>query len=166
MDAAKSVTALFASSGTRPTLTVTVTGNGKVTGPGINCGQGNTDCSEVYAGNTTVTLAETPASGATFAGWGGSCSGTAGTCTVVMSASRALTATFTQGSTQKMTLNVTVGGSGHVSGPGISCGTSPMTARTRSTMARPPSCARPPPPVRPSSAGAAPAPARRRRARC
>ena len=86
MDAAKSVTALFSSSGASSTLTVTVTGSGRVTGPGINCGLGNTDCSEVFAANTTVTLAETPASGASFLGWGGACSGATSSCTIVMSA--------------------------------------------------------------------------------
>lgn len=124
MTASKSVSAAFTGGTTsQATLTVTVTGSGKVTGPGISCGQGATDCAEVYAANTTVTLAETPASGATFTGWGGACTGQSSACTVQMTASKSLTAQFTQGSTQKI-LTVTVQGSGRVSGPGISCGTS------------------------------------------
>jgi hypothetical protein len=42
-----------------------------------------------------VTLTETPASGSTFAGWGGECTGTASTCSVDMTSDRAVTATFT-----------------------------------------------------------------------
>lgn len=123
LTANKTVSAAFTGSTAQGTLTVTVTGSGRVVGAGIDCGQGNTDCTEVYAANTTVTLAEIPASGATFAGWGGSCSGQTTTCTVVVTGAKAVTATFTQGSTQKI-LTVTVSGSGRVSGPGISCGAS------------------------------------------
>jgi Divergent InlB B-repeat domain len=123
MNASKGVSATFSGSSAQVTLGVTVTGSGRVTGPGINCGLGNTDCSEVFAANTSVTLAETPASGASFAGWGGACSGQTSTCTVVLNASKSLTASFSQNSTQKI-LNVSVAGSGRVSGPGISCGVS------------------------------------------
>ncbi len=123
MTAAKTVSATFGGSGSQATLTVTVSGSGRVTGPGISCGLGNTDCSEVYAASTTVTLTETPASGASFAGWGTACTGASTTCTILMNASKSLTASFTQGSTQKI-LTVTLAGSGRVSGPAISCGTS------------------------------------------
>jgi hypothetical protein len=121
MTASKTVTAIFTGAATQATLTVTVTGSGRVSGPGINCGLGNTDCSEVYATNTTVSLTAIGASGASFAGWGGSCTGTAVVCTVVMSTSKSVTATFSQGSTQRI-LTVSVGGAGHVGGTGISCG--------------------------------------------
>ncbi len=123
MTASTTVTALFSGASSQATLTVTVTGSGRVVGPGINCGLGNTDCSEIYSTNTTVTLAEAPASGATFVGWGGACTGASASCTILMNGTKALTATFSQISTQKI-LTVTVGGSGRVSGPGISCGTS------------------------------------------
>ena len=122
MTTSKAVTAQFSTSiVTQATLTVTVTGSGRVTGPGINCGLGSLDCSEIYTTGSSVTLAETPASGASFVGWGGSCGGATSSCTVVMTASKGVSATFSQGSTQKI-LTVTTGGSGRVSGPGISCG--------------------------------------------
>jgi hypothetical protein len=76
------------------TYTLTVqkagTGSGTVTASGVSCG---TDCSQTYASGTSVTLSVTPASGSTFAGWSGGCSGT-GTCTVSMTAARSVTATF------------------------------------------------------------------------
>ena len=56
----------------------------------INCGS---TCSGSYASGTSVTLAASAASGATFAGWSGACSGT-GSCTVSMTVSRSVTATF------------------------------------------------------------------------
>ncbi|OQW91378.1 MAG: hypothetical protein BWK78_04830, partial [Thiotrichaceae bacterium IS1] len=75
-------------------LTVTKTGNGTITSTpaGISC---DTDCTEDYALNTQVTLTATADSGSTFAGWGGSCSGT-GTCQVTMSQAQNVTATFNQ----------------------------------------------------------------------
>jgi len=68
------------------------TGSGTVTSsPGaINCGVA---CSDVYGDGTVVTLTATPASGSTFNGWSGSCSGT-GSCVVTMDESRGVTATF------------------------------------------------------------------------
>src|SRR6202008_1223932 len=76
MSSAKSVTATFSGATPPPTttftLTVSVSGNGAVTGSGINCGNGATPCSSAnHAANSTVTLTETPSTGATFAGWGG-----------------------------------------------------------------------------------------------
>ncbi len=72
-------------------LTVNRSGSGVVTGSGIDCG---TTCSATLEGGTVVTLTATAATGATFAGWGGACSGTATTCVVTMSAARSVTATF------------------------------------------------------------------------
>ena len=72
-----------------PTYTLTVskggTGNGLVTGSGINCG---TACSASVTGGTSVTLSATADSGSTFAGWGGACSGTA-SCVVTVNAALA-----------------------------------------------------------------------------
>lgn len=102
-------------------LTLNVTGSGIVTGQGINCGSGNTDCSEVYATSAAVTLTATPLGGATFTGWGGACSGNATACPLTMSSDRAVTAVFT-GSAGTATLTVTPTGSGRVTGPGIDCG--------------------------------------------
>ena len=49
-----------------------------------------------YTSGTSVTLVAVPATGSTFAGWSGACTGT-GTCTVAMTAARTVTATFTGG---------------------------------------------------------------------
>ncbi len=121
MDSNKGVTAVFAGGASTATLTVGVSGNGKVTGPGIDCGNGGTDCSETYAAGTSVTLTESPAAGATFAGWGGACSGTASTCTVALASSAAVSASFAA-TAPRATLVVTVTGRGLVAGPGITCG--------------------------------------------
>jgi hypothetical protein len=69
------------------------TGSGSVTSApgGITCG---TDCSEAFASGTGVTLTAAAAAGSVFGGWSGSgCSGS-GPCTVAMTASRSVTATF------------------------------------------------------------------------
>lgn len=69
-------------------------GDGMVTSaaatPGINCGA---DCDEAY-GSIAVTLQATADAGSAFIGWGGDCSGTTPTCTVDMSAPRAVRAEF------------------------------------------------------------------------
>jgi len=136
MTAAKAVTATFALTPTQYTLTVTKagTGTGTVTSSpvGISCG---TDCSEAYNASTSVTLTATPATGSTFTGWSGACTGT-GACTVAMNAAKAVTATFTQTPVQ-YTLAVTKAGTGTgtvTSSPtGISCGTDCSEAYNAST---------------------------------
>jgi sugar lactone lactonase YvrE len=71
-------------------LTVSVAGNGTVSGSGIACPG---DCSETFTGSPTVTLTAIPDSGSSFGGWSGDCMGT-GLCTVTMTVPRAVTATF------------------------------------------------------------------------
>jgi uncharacterized repeat protein (TIGR02543 family) len=68
-------------------------GVGTVTAtPGtVNCG---TQCSYQYGAGTLVTLSESPAASSTFTGWSGDCAGTSSTCTVTMSQTRYVTATF------------------------------------------------------------------------
>ena len=68
------------------------TGAGTVTSSpgGINCGN---DCSQDYSEGTAVALSATPQPGSSFAGWSGACTGI-GPCTVTMSTSRSVTATF------------------------------------------------------------------------
>jgi hypothetical protein len=78
------------------TLTVSTvgTGAGTVTGPGIDCGAGHTDCSEAVPSDTEVELTATPAQGSSFAGFsGGGCS--ASPCTVTLDANKSVQARFT-----------------------------------------------------------------------
>jgi uncharacterized repeat protein (TIGR02543 family) len=76
-------------------LSVAKSGSGTVISSpsGINCGS---TCSATYASGTAVTLTATAATGYSFAGWSGGCSGTSTGCTVSMTAARSVTATFSQ----------------------------------------------------------------------
>jgi beta-glucosidase len=95
MTAARTVNAEFTAPVNDIGLTVTRagTGSGTVTSStgGINCGSA---CNVIVASGTVVTLTATAASGSTFAGWGGACTGTAATCVLTMTATQAVTATF------------------------------------------------------------------------
>ncbi|HYJ41856.1 MAG TPA: cellulase family glycosylhydrolase, partial [Steroidobacteraceae bacterium] len=93
MTQARAVTATFNTASTFALgVTRAGTGTGTVTSSpsGINCG---TSCTANYASGASVTLTAAAASGSTFAGWSGSCSGT-GSCVLSMTASRSVTATF------------------------------------------------------------------------
>ncbi len=102
------------------TLTVTKAGNGTgtVSGEGIDCGA---TCSASLDGGTVVTLTATAASGSSFAGWGGACSGTGRTCAVTMSTAQAVTATFL-GRQLAITKAGTGGGTVTTSPEGLGCG--------------------------------------------
>jgi subtilisin family serine protease len=103
MSAARTVTATFTK---RLALAMTVTKaraatSGRVSSApaGLTCataatGTTATNCSASFNSGTSVTLTATPATGTTFTGWSGSCTGTARTCTVSMSAARSVTAAF------------------------------------------------------------------------
>ena len=130
MDTDRSVTATFTSTAIQ--LAVTVSGNGNVSGGSgaINCGSGGNICSSNFTANASITLVATPATGATFTGWTGTCGGTATTCTVLMNQSKSVTATFTGGTPTApagFTLSVSVSGSGTVTGSGINCGNGATT---------------------------------------
>jgi CSLREA domain-containing protein len=103
------------------TLTVTAPANGTITATGVNCGSGvgENDCTETYAHGTVVTLSQTAKPGFAFANWSGDCSG-AGACQVTMTADHAVGAAFAQVWT--LTVGRAGGGTGTVTGPGISCG--------------------------------------------
>jgi phospholipase C len=129
-----SVTANFSAS---PVLTVSLsgTGTGSVTSnpSGINCGQ---TCQANFNSGTSVTLTATADANSTFAGWsGGGCSGTSA-CTVALSASQQVTATFNPIQSAPV-LNVTLAGTGTgsvTSTPsGISCGTTCSASFTSGT---------------------------------
>jgi hypothetical protein len=92
LDASTAVTATFVQQFFN--LTVTTAGPGSVTSnpSGISCG---TTCVAGFAPHTSVTLTAAAGPGATFSGWSGACSGLSAFCTVVMTAFRSVTATFT-----------------------------------------------------------------------
>src|SRR5882724_8509611 len=118
-----------------PTLTVSKSGagTGTVTSnlPGINCG---TACAASYATGTPVTLTATPATGSTFMGWTGGCSGT-GTCVVTMNADKTVTANFTV-PTFVLTVSKTGAGTGTVTSTpaDINCGAACSFAFNNKTM--------------------------------
>ncbi len=119
------------------TLSVTSagTGSGVVSSSpaGISCGA---DCSEPYASGTVVTLTATPASGSTFAGWSGACSGTAA-CTVTMNGAASVTATFdTAGADYALTVAKAGSGSGTVSSSpaGVNCGSACSASYSSGTV--------------------------------
>jgi hypothetical protein len=97
MSDSRAVTATFDLLPVTPTHSLSVaksgSGSGTVTSTpaGINCGS---DCSQNYTDGTSVTLTATPAAGSRFSGWSGACSGSTASCTISMSGSRAVTATF------------------------------------------------------------------------
>jgi PASTA domain/Divergent InlB B-repeat domain len=69
------------------------TGSGTVASSpsGIACGS---TCSYAFGWGTTVTLTATPASGSTFNGWSGACSGNATSCSVTMNQAQEADVTF------------------------------------------------------------------------
>jgi Tol biopolymer transport system component len=89
-----------AEAGSVQTATLTVTRRGTGTGRVssvdllINCGR---DCTEAYNVGQTVKLRARPATGSTFVGWGGACTGTATTCTVRVDQAKSVRATFKAG---------------------------------------------------------------------
>jgi subtilisin family serine protease len=83
---------LFTGDSNRVSLYVAKAGAGTVasTPAGIDCG---TACTADFDRDTTVTLTAEPASGFSFSGWSGDCTGTS-TCSLVMNAGKSVTATF------------------------------------------------------------------------
>jgi hypothetical protein len=90
MAMARAVTATFL--GRQLVITKAGTGGGNITrsAEGLSCAWNCT----AYADGTVVTLTATATSDSSFSGWSGDCDGTEATCTVTMSAARAVTATF------------------------------------------------------------------------
>ena len=123
MDAAKTVVADFEKPVIKSlTVTIAGAGKGKVTGPKIDC---SPDCRESYlpspAPNETVVLTAQVDATSSFVGWTGACTGTSPTCSITMTASKTVTATF---NTSQLTVSKAGDGTGTVtsSPTGINCG--------------------------------------------
>jgi hypothetical protein len=123
MNQSRSVTAQFNiadAPGGQP-LAVTVVGPGSVQSSpaGISCGVA---CTHAFATGTEVTLVAT---GPTFSGWTGACTG-AGNCTVTMSQARTVGAYFSEPTAPPVLLSVTRSGTGtgtvNASLTGLICG--------------------------------------------
>jgi DNA-binding beta-propeller fold protein YncE len=108
-------------------VTKTGSGGGSVSGTpaGIACG---TACAAEYNEGQTVTLFAAPDAHSAFAGWSVSGSGAEpcpglGSCTVLLSANREVSASFTEPTQEALTVSTTGGGEGRVSSEpaGISC---------------------------------------------
>jgi uncharacterized repeat protein (TIGR02543 family) len=138
VDGAKTCTATFAAIQTyQLTVTPQPTG-GTVSGGGITCGTGGTTCSVTFGASTPVTLTAAPATGYTFAGWGGSCAGTAATTTVQVDAVKTCSATFTSGVVNGPPYTMTISPrptGGTVTGAGLNCG--PTSALCTASMPAP-----------------------------
>jgi hypothetical protein len=91
MNSSKTVSATFQPSTYR--VTVTVVGNGTVTGPGLNCTSGTCTTDRPYGSG--VVLVAAPGAGSTFSKWAGNCRGSTTTCSLTMTSPWATTATFT-----------------------------------------------------------------------
>jgi uncharacterized repeat protein (TIGR02543 family) len=105
------------------TLNVNKTGSGSGTvsssPAGIDCGS---ICSADFPKNTSVSLTATAATGSTFTGWSGACSGNAA-CTLVMDDAKSVTASFTLNTYLLTISKIGTGGGSVTSAPaGIDCG--------------------------------------------
>lgn len=98
MDQDYTATATFDTASAFYTLSVTLAGDGvgnvSSVPPGIDCGDGGTDCRAPYGADSVVVLTAQAGGGSTFTGWGGACSGNTLTCTVTMDADHEVSATF------------------------------------------------------------------------
>ena len=115
-----------------PTLTVTKSGNGKISSSpsGIDCGSA---CSAPFNSGASVTLTANPDTGYTFAGWSGACSGT-GACTVTMNSNQSVSANFSAAVVPTTySLGVTKVGNGTITSTpsGINCGSTCSFAYTQ-----------------------------------
>ncbi len=98
------------------------TGAGRVTGPGIDCGD---DCVSRYAVGRQTTLTAVPDLTSTFAGWSRDCHGLAQTTTFAIDRTPQCEARFdllTPGPSLHVDITAAAGSTGKVSGPGIECG--------------------------------------------
>jgi uncharacterized repeat protein (TIGR02543 family) len=128
MDTDRDVSATFTQSAATHLLTVSVMGNGTVTGGGVACtASGGSGCTASEAAGSVITLTAIPGSGGDFIGWGGACAGTSTTCQVSMTSDISVSAAFSGGTGSTVPLTVSVTGNGTVSGGGINCGSGGTT---------------------------------------
>ena len=120
MDDDHDVGTTWSESGTEQVLTVSISGQGTVTGGGINC-TGPAVCTKNEPSGSTIMLHAQPKDGFVLSAWGGSCAGTDNTCTLTMDSDRTATATFVAA---PVPLTVNVAGNGNVSGGSgaVNCG--------------------------------------------
>ncbi len=106
--------------GTAPAIGLTIAGNGhgvvtfSPAGSRASC---SASCRSRYSSGTEVTLVATPDTNMVFGGWTGDCSG-AGSCSVTMTASHTVRATFykqSSGAPQQLSLTLQGSGTGTVS---------------------------------------------------
>ena len=110
VNANRSVTATFRRLQCALTASASPSGGGTVSGGGI------------YTCGTRVTVTASPSAGYQFSRWSGACTGT-GTCSVLLNASRSVTATFTRQQCA-LTASASPSAGGTVSGGGAyTCGT-------------------------------------------
>jgi hypothetical protein len=119
------------------TLRVFVSGNGTVSGSGLDCGAKGNTCGASYALGTTVTIEAQPAQSSVFAGWSGACTGNKPVCTLTAGDPTTVTATFSY--IEVVDVNKTGDGQGTVtsSPAGVTCGftcSAPFTGNTKVTL--------------------------------
>ena len=127
-----------AASYTRLTIAKSGAGNGTIRSnpSGINCGS---VCSQRYIVGSTITLTATADNGSAFAGWSGTCTGTAATIPIVVNVRSICTATFnvTAVTTNfKLSIGKSGTGSGSVASmpSGIDCGVSCAASYVANTI--------------------------------
>jgi len=93
LDQAQNISADFAPAFKTLNISKAGSGIGTITSTpaGIDCGA---TCSADFATGTVITLTATPATGTTFQGWFGACTGTATSCTVTLNQAKTANATF------------------------------------------------------------------------
>jgi hypothetical protein len=116
INSTRTVKAVFTAVGVR-TLTIAMAGNGAGTvksskAIGISC---TASCSPQVSAGTKITLTAVPATGSTFSGWSGACSGI-GPCKVQLSESQGVTATFAKLPVPSTTGTAVVAGKAKVKG--------------------------------------------------
>jgi cysteine-rich repeat protein len=123
MSAARNVTATFTIKKFTLTVSPTPGSTGKITGSGVNCGQGNSTCTvmNINAGSA-IALTASPGTEKAFSSWGGACAGQPGTtCSFTMDSDKTVSATFVD---NRLTVVREGDGSGTVTANSgmISCG--------------------------------------------